>query len=372
MKDVPGRGSRNGYPGIAIIAVLMAVMLSITLWFALSITPFNLLAASPEQVVYNISGLLDSQNKFIQPFVGLSGDNVLNIFIKIGTQVIPGRGGSVRQLLITRLSALPSPPPENSYALTACYKFEPTGNTFNPSIPLTITYDAAAVPAGFPQSDLVITYWEKAVGPWRILENPVIDTVNHTITSQITELAPYTVIAYKRPATFVPSELSVTPEVKPGQEVTISLLITNIGYVSGTADVILRIADEQIAVQKVDINPKSSQRVFFYISRENAGRYNISVNGLTGSFVVKAPTLTPTTSPSPPPVAKPTAPPAVPTPKPSPSSSSSLPPPAPGPVTKPATPLPPPIPTNWVPLYVILAVIVLSPVAWWLYGRLIK
>jgi hypothetical protein len=247
--------------------------------------------------------------------------------------------------------------------LTASYDFAPAAITFQPPISMTFTYDPAGLPPGFLETELVIAYWD--IATWVILDNAVVDTTTtaHTITSQVSHFTPFTVMAYRRPATFVPSLLTITPaEANIGQQVTINVTITNTGYVSGTADVILRVDEEQVAIQKVDIVARTSQRVVFNISREGLGRHNIDVNGLRGTFIVRTPPPTPVITPSPPPAPKPT-----PTPTPPP------PPPVPGPAATPSAtpvPLPPPIPTTWVPVIVILAVIVLSPLAWWLYGRL--
>lgn len=83
------------------------------------------------------------------------------------------------------------------------------------------------------------------------------------------------------------SNLSIEPpEVEPNQTVNISVTVTNIGNIQGSHDVILNINGAQEAVESVTINPGSSQIVFFGVSREDPGSYEVTIGSLSGSFTV--------------------------------------------------------------------------------------
>ncbi len=83
------------------------------------------------------------------------------------------------------------------------------------------------------------------------------------------------------------SALSIEPpEVEPNGVVTIWVTVTNIGNVQGSHDVILNINGAQEAVESVTINPGSSQIVFFGVSREDEGSYEVTIGSLSGSFTV--------------------------------------------------------------------------------------
>ncbi|GAH58878.1 unnamed protein product, partial [marine sediment metagenome] len=86
------------------------------------------------------------------------------------------------------------------------------------------------------------------------------------------------------------SDLTITPEeVEPGDEVTISVLATNIGEETGDYTVTLNLpAGPFLRVQEtVSLEGGESERVEFEISRDIEGTYAVEVEGLTGGFTVK-------------------------------------------------------------------------------------
>ncbi len=90
------------------------------------------------------------------------------------------------------------------------------------------------------------------------------------------------------PAAFTTSALSISPfEAESGESLTISVLVTNTGEGTGTYEATLRIDNEIVASQEVSLVGSVSQEIIFTTSRDSAGTYNVDVNGVTGSFVVK-------------------------------------------------------------------------------------
>ncbi|MFC2060796.1 hypothetical protein ACFLTZ_06935, partial [Chloroflexota bacterium] len=103
------------------------------------------------------------------------------------------------------------------------------------------------------------------------------------------------------------SSLSVTPnQVKPAEEVAISAVVTNSGGSKGTYTAILKVNGKEEARKEVTVDAGISQKVSFSVSKDIAATYEVDINGLTGSFVVKKeavvspkPTPTPTPTPTP-------------------------------------------------------------------------
>jgi len=97
------------------------------------------------------------------------------------------------------------------------------------------------------------------------------------------------------PAKFEVTDILITPkEVEPGDEVTISVLVTNIGEETGDYTVTLDCEDlpagPYLRVQEtVTLEGGESERVEFEVSRDIEGTYTVTVDGLTDSFEVKAP-----------------------------------------------------------------------------------
>jgi hypothetical protein len=93
-----------------------------------------------------------------------------------------------------------------------------------------------------------------------------------------------------RPATFNVSNLSISPtEVAVGKKVNISVLVTNIGELSGSYQVALRINNTVVATENVTLDAAATRQVTFTISQGTAGTYNVSVNNLQGTLIVNPP-----------------------------------------------------------------------------------
>lgn len=79
------------------------------------------------------------------------------------------------------------------------------------------------------------------------------------------------------------SDLVIYPEeVNPGQIVTISCRVTNIG--SDVGDYTVRLGGDFMAEQSVTLQPGESKSVSFEVTPSTAKSYSVSVDGLSGSF----------------------------------------------------------------------------------------
>jgi len=101
-------------------------------------------------------------------------------------------------------------------------------------------------------------------------------------------------ISYMIPITplvdFRVTNLQVSPvEVTPGEKVTISVQVTNIGREAGSYNVVLKINGSIENTKTVTLGGGESTEVKFKISRENEGTYTVEIAGLKSSFSVKKP-----------------------------------------------------------------------------------
>ena len=84
------------------------------------------------------------------------------------------------------------------------------------------------------------------------------------------------------------TNLQIYPaEVNPGEEVTVTVLVTNIGRERGSYDVVLKINGSIETVKTITLSGGESTEVKFKILKENLGTYNIEIAGLKGEFRVK-------------------------------------------------------------------------------------
>ncbi len=91
------------------------------------------------------------------------------------------------------------------------------------------------------------------------------------------------------PADFQISDLKVTPsEVEAGEEVTVSVRITNVGGQTGSYTLQLLINQTIEETKTVTLEEGASTTTEFKIVKQTTGKYNIEIGGLTGEFTVSA------------------------------------------------------------------------------------
>jgi uncharacterized membrane protein len=83
------------------------------------------------------------------------------------------------------------------------------------------------------------------------------------------------------------SNLDISPsEIKPNDEVTVSVTVSNIGGQTGSYNVPLLVNQVLEDTQVVTLNKDESTTVQFELTKQNVGTYNIDVDGLVQSFLV--------------------------------------------------------------------------------------
>ena len=91
-------------------------------------------------------------------------------------------------------------------------------------------------------------------------------------------------------ARFELGDLRLTPAVAgPGEEVTVSLVVTNRGSAAGRQHLVLRVSGVVEDSRDIPLEAGTSRVVQFTVSREIPGTYQVEVGELTGSFTVTAP-----------------------------------------------------------------------------------
>jgi uncharacterized membrane protein len=91
------------------------------------------------------------------------------------------------------------------------------------------------------------------------------------------------------PAEFHLSDLAVTPrEVKAGEEVTVSVKVTNVGGQTGSYAVSLMINQTIEETKTVTLEKGASTTTEFRVAKQTLGTYTIEIAGLTDEFTVTA------------------------------------------------------------------------------------
>jgi len=148
--------------------------------------------------------------------------------------------------------------------------------------------------AGRDESRLALYYYKN--GAWHRCRETGVHPDGNVVWARMyrDELVgtPVVVAEIPLPASFQLSGLIITPEsVKPGEEVSISVTVTNVGDEGGECEVALKIEGVVVDSQMVTLSGGESTTVTFKVSEEAEGTYHVEVDGLTGSFTVKAPAM---------------------------------------------------------------------------------
>ena len=242
--------------------------------------------------VTNVYDIITPQGRLTQAVTAESDDGEVELFMAKNTIALTEKGYPLRRIIMRAMEEPPEPPAD-SKIIGLAYDFTPDGVTFNPPATITFTYDPSRIPDEATEDSLVIAWWDEESGEWVNLVSTV-DPETNTITAEISHFTVFSVIGYTRPAAFAASDLAISPiEVTAGATVTISAVVTNTGNLAGDYEVILKINDEVVATTAIALDSGASQKVIFTSVKDKLGAYTVNIDGLTGTFVVKAPPAIP-------------------------------------------------------------------------------
>jgi len=109
------------------------------------------------------------------------------------------------------------------------------------------------------------------------------------------------------PAAFQTAGLSINPaELNPGQELSITAVVTNTGDIEGSYVAELKTNDTTEQAMELIVVAGETQTLSFLVSKDTPGIYEVTLGELTGQFEVVEPVTLP--QPSNPKIAGPTKP----------------------------------------------------------------
>ena len=118
------------------------------------------------------------------------------------------------------------------------------------------------------------------------VSEPLPEVVNTQDSDTVTSISTPTL----KPASFQVSALTITPsEVNTNSPVTIEVTVSNIGELSGSYDVNLKIDGNLEGTETVTLAGGASQRVTFTKSESKAKTYTVNVDNQSGTFTVMLP-----------------------------------------------------------------------------------
>ena len=215
-------------------------------------------------------------------------DGAVSLSIGEGTYLLNSEGQVLDSLSVTKVT---SPSPKPGSAIASAYDFGPDGATFEPAISLTMSYDDGALPEEAREDELYIAYWDGS--QWQSLESTV-DTESHIVQTKVSHFTHFAIIGELAPlaeqeaGAFSLSAVSISPaEINIGEEVTLSVTVTNTGAQSDSHELTLKIEGAVVDTAEITLDAGASGTVTFTTTKDVAGTYTANINGKTDTFVVK-------------------------------------------------------------------------------------
>jgi len=173
------------------------------------------------------------------------------------------------------------------------YDSVPCSVIFNQPAKLTVSYDPGWLPENTTQ--ILIASYDAEQG-WRELEPPpgspaepgeITVLISHSsILAVLAELVP----SSPAPAEFKLSGLAINPpQTEVRGPVTISTIVQNTGELEGSYTLTLKINGEIEQSKETTLAGGESTQVSFTVIKHEPGTYAITIDGLTGEFIVLAP-----------------------------------------------------------------------------------
>jgi len=242
----------------------------------------------------DLSDYIDWRGVIINTIFARSADYICTVKLYQGTKARDIENNPLKEITIVKAE---DPPPPPDACIIRAYDITPKGATFEPSAIISILYDGFQIPAGVNEDDLVIASWDEAIGEWVDLEDINVNPSVHTITAPIYHLSIFAVMAHTSPPSFTVSGLIISPtEAEIGASITTTVLVTNIGDLSGDYELIFKLDNNVEEIRNVTLSGESSKDESFTTTVNTIGTHQVDINGLSGSFVVTAGAAPPPTT----------------------------------------------------------------------------
>ncbi|MFH1647797.1 MAG: CARDB domain-containing protein [Chloroflexota bacterium] len=234
--------------------------------------------------VTSLHEFITGSGRFVIDSTAESDDHRVELAIPKDT-VARNKVGQPFYTITIREQAAPAAAPAGSRILGLVYDVGPGGATFDPPVNLVFNYADSWIPSGVAEESLVIATWQD--GGWVELDNGTVDTAANTITAPVSHFTVFTILAHTTAAGFEMASLDVSPTtVNPGETVTVRATVSNTGDIAGSHKVTIKLGDEVIAVEQIDLAGGASRTLTFTLAAPDAGSYTVDVNGLRATLTV--------------------------------------------------------------------------------------
>jgi hypothetical protein len=251
---------------------------------------------------------ISSSGRLLNSLVAPSLDGLHVLEMEKGTTTLSQEGKVIKLITITE-AATPLLP-ENIVIVGKVYDFEPSNITFSKPVRLTLGYNMNELPKN--AISVALAYYTVESG-WVELEaesgevaeiGKLTAPVEHfTIFAVLASVPPPPPLpspsppppAPAAPAAFELSNLSIMPSfskvwgllpfaVKTGEQVTITVDVTNYGGQEGNYDALLKINGVTQGSKEITLDAGQRQKIDFTVTENEPGSYTVEIGNLSGEF----------------------------------------------------------------------------------------
>jgi hypothetical protein len=238
--------------------------------------------------ITNLRGRISADGFMLEDVIAADANSNVELWLSEGTFARNKYGQALTSLTIAPEEEVQSPA-QGSAIIGQSYQIEPDGATFGDSVTLVFSYSPSEIPGGVPVDNFYIALWEPDTMTWTDLGGTV-DTEANTVSVPISHLSTYVLMIHNRPAILVVENIILTPdEVSPGGAVTASIDIKNKGDLPGTYQANLMLDNAVMQTRTVTVDGGSSETIVFTIILDAFGEHQVSLGGLTSTFIVEKP-----------------------------------------------------------------------------------
>ena len=238
--------------------------------------------------VTSVLYVVTEKGRFTEDVTAISDDGKVKLFIPKDTIGLNRMGSLLSSISIKVREDSPSPPITWLFTVMI-YEIGPAGAYFDPPIDLIFEYDESLIPQGVAEKNLVAATWDKSSSQWVELESTV-DPETNTVRAKVSHFTTFALLAHTRLASFTIADLAITPKIIDfGEDVSISVIVTNTGDLTGSYEMSLKIDDMVAQTKEVTLDGGDSETISFSVTPETVGEHTVNIGDLLGSFEVKTP-----------------------------------------------------------------------------------
>lgn len=248
--------------------------------------------------VTQISPYTNNNGVFMIDATVKSDDGLVMLNISEGVTAQTGDKKVLKTIKIIPIES-PAVALPNGKLIGKVYEITPEGASFVPSITLAIFYSLDDLTEDIDRQRLNIVFFNSDTLQWEIVPS-LVNQADSYVTGNINHFSIFTISGNNKEAQLVSptqpeisqknfhiSDLSVNPgSVLPGQKITITSKINNLGETTGNCHVTLKINGTVEMIRDTEIPAGSSIEITFNTSRKDPGNYQVDVNDATASFII--------------------------------------------------------------------------------------